>query len=229
MPTALPPTPPPLPTVEPSEQVLQSGPRWRECAVSDLDWREAQACLGYTRATLEEDGTTGARMENGEWRLQVESALDSALYETRTWERFGVLSASLYKDGRRVHTFFDRASAFPPNVSLRLVGDQVAWAVSGERVHTIAYGGRDLRAAYSLDAAYAPYELAGKLIFIGKKDGAAFVVYDGERIGPLFDTIVTSYCCEIGLYAPFAGEGRYGFWGEREGRTWVVEITAAAP
>ena len=118
----------------------------------------------------------------------------------------------------------DRASGFPPALSLRLVGGQVAWAFSGERVQTIAYGGRDLRAQYGLDAAYAPYELAGKLIFVGKKDETAFVVYDGERLGLPFDEIFTAHCCEIGLYAPFGDEGRYGFWGRRGNRTWVVQV-----
>jgi len=216
----------------PSEKVLEtSGLLWRECALSGLDWKQAEACLGYSRFELKESGITGTRMENGEWMLQVDGAVDgavySALYETRTWEWFGLLSASLYKDGHRVHTFFDRASGFSPALSLRLVDDQVAWTFSGERVHTIAYDGRDLRAQYDLDAAYSPAEIAGKLIFVGKTDDVALIVYDGERIGPVFDEIITAHCCEIGLYAPFAVEGRYGFWGERGGRTWVVEIVAA--
>jgi hypothetical protein len=224
-------TPTPLPTIVPAEQVLGNGLLWRECALSDLDWRQAEACLGYAQPALKESGTVGTRLENGEWMLRVDGAVDGAaygaLYETRTWERFGLLWASLYKDGRRVHTFIDRASGFSPALSLRLIDDQVAWAFSGERVHTIAYGGRDLRAVYDLDAAYAPYEVAGKLIFVGVTDGAALIVYDGERMGPSFDQIITAHCCEIGLYAPFGADGRYGFWGQRDGRTWMVEIAAA--
>jgi hypothetical protein len=234
--TALPPTPTPLPTVEPAEQVLASGLRWRECRVSSLDWRQAEACLGYTHGDLKESDGAGVRLENGEWRLRVDGVAKdvaySTLYETRTVEWLGLLSASLYRDGRRVHTFIDRASGFSPHLSLRLVGDQVAWAFSGERVHTVAYGGRDLRVQYDLDAVYAPYELDGKLIVIGKRDGLAYVLYDDERIGPSFENIITAYCCEAGLYAPFAGEGWYGFWGERDGGQWVVEIapvSQAAP
>lgn len=224
-----PPTPTPLPTIVPSEQPLDTGGLlWRECAVSDLDWKQAKACLGDVQPGFVGEGTVGTRLENGEWMLRVDGVLDgiaySAVYETRTWEWFGLLSASLYKNGHRVHTFLDRASAFSPALSLRLVDDQVAWAFSGERVQTIAYGGRDVRAQYGLDAAYAPHEIAGKLIFVGKKDDAAFIVYDGERIGPIFDEIITAHCCEIGLYAPFGGEGRYGIWGRRGGHTWVAEI-----
>ena len=232
--TALPPTSTPLPAIEPVEQVLEAGLRWRECAVSSLDWRQAEACLGYTRAELSSDpAAAGARLDNGEWRLQVDGVARgvaySAVYETRTVEWLGLLSASLYKDGRRVHTFFDRASGFPPHLSLRLIDGQVAWAFSGDRVHTVAYGGRDLRAAYDLDAVYAPAELDGALIAIGQEGDPSFVVYDGERIGPLFEEIPTGHCCEIGLYAPFAGEERYGFWGKR-GDDWaVVEITPAGP
>jgi hypothetical protein len=69
--------------------------------------------------------------------------------------------------------------------------------------------------------------LDGKLIFIGEKDDASFVVYDGEQIGPTFDEITIGYCCEIALYAPRFGEGRYGFWGRRGGSSWVVEIARA--
>jgi hypothetical protein len=229
--TVLPPTPTPLPAIEPIDQVLDAGLRWRECRVSSLDWREAEACLGYSRAALQDGGVTGTRMDNGEWALQVDGVVQgvaySALYETRTVEALGVLSASLYKDGRRVQTYFDRASGFPPHLSLRLIGNEVAWTFAAERTQTVAYGGRDLRVLYNLDAAYAPYELGGKLIAIGKKDGAAFVLYDGERIGSPFEDILTGYCCEIGLYAPFAGEDRYGFWGQRGGDWIVVEITPA--
>ena len=238
--TALPPTPTPLPTVEPAEQVLESGLLWRECSVSSLDWREAEACLGYTRADLPgdpvtggtiADGPTGVRMENGEWMLQIDGVSQgveySTVYETRTREWLGILSASLYQDGRRVQTFWDRSSGFPPHLYLQLIDGQVAWTFSGQRVHTVAYGGRDLRAAYDLDVVYAPHELDGALIAIGHKGDPWFVVYDGEQIGSAFEEIPTGYCCEIGLYAPFAGEERYGFWGKR-GKEWVVvELTPA--
>ena len=75
-------------------------------------------------------------------------------------------------------------------------------------------------------AAALDYELDGKLIFIGEKDGAYFVVYDGEQVGPPFDLIVIGYCCEIALYAPRFGEERYMFWGQRESSSYVVEITS---
>jgi hypothetical protein len=100
----------------------------------------------------------------------------------------------------------------------------VVWEFCGERVQTITYDGKDLRTQFGLDAAYRPYELDGKLISIGEKDDAYFIVYDGEQVGPPFDLIVMSYCCEIALYAPRFGEGRYGFWGQRGGRSYVVEI-----
>jgi hypothetical protein len=220
-------TPTPLPTVEPDERVLESGLRWRECPVSSLDWREGEACLGYSRSALVESGMAGAGVENGGSLLRVEGVAGDIVYQTRVWERFGLLSASLYENGQRVHTFFDRASGFPPDLSLRLAGDKVAWAYSGERVQTIAYDGRDVRTQYHLDSAYAPYELGGKLAFVGKRDDTGFLVYDGGRTGPLFERIVTAHCCEIGLYAPLGGGERYVFWGERAGSFWVVEVTPA--
>ena len=220
-------TPTPLPTVEPDERVLESGLRWRECRVPSLDWREGEACLGYSRSALVESGTAGTGTENGGLLLRVDGVAGDIVYETRVWERFGLLSASLYENGHRMHTFFDRASGFPPGLSLQLVDGKVAWAFAGERVQTIAFDGRDLRARHHLDSAYAPYELGGKLAFVGERDGTSFLVYDGDRTGPLFDRIVTAHCCEIGLYAPLGDGERYVFWGEQEGSFWVVEVTPA--
>ena len=58
------------------------------------------------------------------------------------------------------------------------------------------YGGVDLRSAYNIEAAYAPYALRDKLIFVARRDDQYFVVYDGQRLGPAYDRIHIAYCCE---------------------------------
>ena len=153
---------------------------------------------------------------------------DGDVYETRTLAGEILPRASLHKNGRRVRTIYDGTPFHAPNISLQLIDGKVAWEFYGERVQTIVYDGKDLRAQYSLDAAYRPYELDGKLVFVGQRDGAYFIVYDGEQVGPSFDEITIGYCCEIMLYTPRFGEGRYVFWGKRGGRSYVVEITVAS-
>ena len=118
------------------------------------------------------------------------------------------------------------AVVYPPNISLRDVTGTVAWEFVGELEKTIIYGGKDVRAPYDLDAAYRPYGIDGKLVFVGEKDGLRFVMVDGKRIGPEFDEIIVAYCCEPVMYSVRFGEGRYAFWGTRGGRHYVVELSS---
>ena len=223
--TGTPPPRVPLPSAIPVEQRLDGGLRWRECTVSGFDWREGEACLGYSLSALQGSGTAGTRTEDGELVLLVHTDI----YETRTAGGGLLPRASLYENGRHVRTIYDSTPFHAPNISLQRIDGKVAWEFYGERVQTVIYGGRDLRSSYGLDAIYRPYELDGKLIFVGKKDDAYFILYDGEQIGPTFDEITISYCCESSLYAPRFGEDRYVFWGQREGSAYVVEVVSTAP
>ena len=63
------------------------------------------------------------------------------------------------------------------------------------------YDGVDLRAAYGFEAVYAPYAMRDKLIFVARQDDQYFVVYDGRRLGPVFDRILIAYCCEPAAYS----------------------------
>ena len=221
--TITPPVRTPVPTVVPAEQMLDTGLRWRECGVTGLDWREGEACLGYPLSVLGGSGTAGTRTEGGELVLYVKDDV----YETRTLGRELLPRASLHKTGRRLRTIFDGMPFHSPNISLQLIDGKVAWEFYGERCQAIIYDGQDLRSQYGLDAAYRPYELDGKLIFIGRKDDEYFIVYDGKQVGSPFDEITIGYCCEIALYAPRFGAGRYVFWGKRGDSSRVVEIARA--
>jgi hypothetical protein len=89
---------------------------------------------------------------------------------------------------------------------------------------TIIYGREDVRALYDLDAAYRPYGIDGKLVFVGEDDGLRFVMVDEKRLGPDFDEIIVAYCCEPAAYSVRFGEGRYAFWGSRGDRHYIVEV-----
>jgi len=90
---------------------------------------------------------------------------------------------------------------------------------------TLLVDGEDARELYGLDAAFRPYELGGKLIFVGERGLRRFVVYDGQRLGPTFDGIAVAHCCEGTLTSVQLGSGRYVFWAWQEGGGFVVEIT----
>jgi hypothetical protein len=214
----------PVPTVVPAEQVLEgSGLLWRECDPS-VDLQRAEACLGRPLPALDdaEEARFGARTDRG---LVLRDGEDA--YEVRSGELGPLLWSTLYRNGRPLRTIWDGTPFHPPDISLQLIDGKVAWEFYGERVQTVIYDGRDLRAQYDLDAAYRPYELDGKLVFVGKKQDAYVVMYDGEQVGPSFYQIIIAYCCETSLYAPRFGEGRYVFWGERGDGYHLVEVTAA--
>jgi hypothetical protein len=120
------------------------------------------------------------------------------------------------------------ALVHPTNISLRDVSGTVAWEFAGEPQKTIIYGREDVRALYDLDAAYRPYGIDGKLVFVGEDDGLRFVMVDEKRLGPEFDEIIVAYCCEPAAYSVRFGEGRYAFWGSRGDRHYIVEAEGAA-
>mgnify|MGYP001033396778 CR=1 FL=1 len=210
-----------------SETVLDEvGLVWRECDTSQggyLDWKQAEACFGRPPPVWSDDDkrNSGTRTED-DLRLTV----GDDTYETRAHGVAFLSWSTLYQNGRALHAVFDGSDFHPPNISLRNVAGKVAWEFTGEHQQLIIYDGRDTRSLYDLDAAYRPYEIAGKLLFVGKKDEKYFVMYDGQRIGPEFDQIIIAYCCEIALYSVRYGQFRYSFWGTRGDGRYVVEITA---
>jgi len=89
---------------------------------------------------------------------------------------------------------------------------------------TILYDGEDVCSLYGLDAAYRPYEMAGKLLFIARKDGQYFIVYDGRRMGPIFDCIALANRGDSTSLLQQHGGGHFWFWGLRGGQLYAVEV-----
>jgi len=134
---------------------------------------------------------------------------------------------TLYKNGWAVKSLFGRFVAHSPNISLQNIAGQAAWVFADEDTNPIIYAGQDLRQKYGIDKAYRPYSLNDKLIFIAQKGDKYFVVYNGRRATPEFDHVIVAYCCEGVLYSVQGGLGKYLFSANRNGQSYLVEITAS--
>jgi hypothetical protein len=75
-------------------------------------------------------------------------------------------------------------------------------------------------------AAYKPYELDGKPIFIGRLGVKYFIVFDGKKTGPTFDGIQTDDDFTDPVILADAYPGHYIFRGVRGGQYFLVEISS---
>ena len=201
------------------------GLTWQECTISEgFDWKQAETCFGHSMPLWNEseEANFGKRLDDME-SLQLtigqdiyRASLSGGLFPNRKY--------TLYKNDQVIQSLHGEFTAYSPNVSLQNVGGKAAWEFADSNTATIIYDGLDVRQLYGLDKTYRPYGLTEALIFIGQQDGKYFVVYDGKKIGPGFDEIAIAYCCEPVLWSVQYGQGRYLFWGSRNGQWYVVEI-----
>ncbi len=202
---------------------------WHECALSHalFDWKEAESCFGHPMPLLNDDekANYGERIDDENLQLVV----GQDVYRTEVKGSLLPMRQRyvLYRNEKPIATLRGEFGAHSPNISLQNVDGKSAWEFADEHIATIVYDGQDVRHLYGLDAAYRPYKLADKLVFIAQKDGRYFVVYNGFKIGPDFDQIVIAYCCESILYSVQSGQGKYLFNGSRGGQHYIVEITAS--
>ena len=213
-----------LPQVSPED----AGLSWRECSRT-ADWAALEACFGHPPPAPEEVDTARSGMDTAHGhRLEI----GADVYETR--EASGLLwnTYTLYKNGRAIATLRGGRDSFEgrsPDLSLTNIGGKAAWAFY-DRVRdqaTIVYDGQDVRTLYGLDRAIAPYEIDGKLIFLGNRAGRSLVVYDGRQVGADWPgRLSLALCCEGVLYNPRYGGGRYMFAGGPNGAAVCVEMAA---
>ena len=201
------------------------GVTWQECAITQgFDWKQAETCFGHAMPLWDESekANFGNRLDDME-SLQLTIGQD--IYRASlSGGLFSIEKYTLYKNDQVIQSLYGEFTSYSPNVSLQNIGGKAVWEFSDGNTATIIYDGLDVRQLYGLDKAYRPYGLADKLIFIGQKDGKYFVVYDSWKVGPDFDEIVIAYCCESVLWSVQYGQGRYLFWGSRNGQWYVVEI-----
>ena len=215
------------------------GLAWQECELSEesypnhLNWKQAEDCFGYPMP-LERSEEERPRFATHDENYSLQLTIGQDTYRTEVVEDdFPMQKYTLYRNATPFESLQGMRGSHPPNISLQNINNRVAWEFMAysytptgtDRIATIIYDGSDLRNIYGLDEACRPYELADELIFVGKKGSEYFIVYDGMRVGPVFDEIIIAHCCEPALYSVQFGQGRYLFWGIREGQPYVVEVS----
>ncbi len=220
----------PLPKVAPESVGL----RWQECLLSPAAYQDSPnreqvgRCFGHSLEpwSAAERANFGSKpdgdLEN--WKLAIGRDLYTTTSQWSAMTRY--TTYTLYRNQAPVKSVQALFDAYSPNLWLANVAGKAAWELADRAMATIIYDGVDLRDQYGLEKAYRPYALANKLIFIGQDAQQFFVVYAGQQIDPPFDKIWFAYCCEGVLYSVAFGEGKYIFRGERDGKYYLVEITA---
>jgi hypothetical protein len=216
---------PDLPTASPD--VL--GLIWEECPMTGSEYPSFNVAEGCFRHPWPDYGdissTYGSRLADGPWKLVI--GTDTYTTTPRADVLLSVVRETLYRNGQPIRSLTGTMTAFDPGVALRNLDGKVAWEFAGGDVATVIYDGQDLREEFGVAEARRPHTIRGKLIFVARQDGKAFVVYDGRRIGPDFDEIFTAYCCMIGLSSVRFGRDAYAFVARRDGTPYVVLITGA--
>ncbi len=196
---------------------------WRECSINgDFNGQQASDCFGDLKPAP--SPTAAPDQQAGELRLKI----GSDTYRTIQFksEYFADKQCfNFYKNANLVGTQCGANGTFSPNIGLRTIGDKAAWEFVDGAKGTIIFDGKEVGRALGLDSAHRPFELDGKLIFVGKKNDKYVVVYNQQVIGPEFDLIHLAYCCEPAAWSVRYGSGKYWFWGKRNGQSFVVEVS----
>ena len=221
------PTIPLTPYIKMSKIDYPSGLLWLECEVSFdkyQKWIVAEKCFGFPLSSWQDEDRAhlGERFKRDPFKSDdIRITINGILYETDN-EPGGLYI--LYRNGKMFAETISGDTTFPPNRSLQDVGGKVAWELANPEHPTIIIDGQDFRQEYNLDAAYLPYNINDRLIFVAKKDSKYFVVYGEEQIGPEFNNISIAYCCGPAGYSIQRVQGQYWFWGVRESRYYLVMI-----
>lgn len=224
----------PLATPLPKAALESLGLRWQECLLSQAEYQDSpnreqvEQCFGHAlKPWSDAERENFGRKPDGDlenWKLTIGRDLYTTSSHWSAITRF--TTYTLYWNQAPVKSMQTMFDAYSPNLLLEAIAGKAAWELADREMATIIYDGVDLRDKYGLEQAYRPYALANKLIFMGQDDKQYFIVYDGHQIGPTFDNIWISYCCEGVLYSVYFGEGRYIFRGKRDGKYYLVEVTA---
>jgi hypothetical protein len=203
---------------------------WTECPVSgypEPSWQ--RGCAGEDKLDDAEVATmSGEAVDDlGDFQLTIGKDAYHTTSSRPPDEFPTTVHYTLFKNGAPMTSLSGRYVSYPPSIDLLNVEGKAAWEFDdGEDQTTVIYDGRDLRTEYGLDRARVPHVIAGKLIFVGSKNGRSFVMYDGQRIGPDFDRIYVYYCCEAAWTSSVRrGRDSYGFLGARNGQAVAVVIS----
>jgi hypothetical protein len=237
-PSALPPTDTSTPIIErspipvsvsPTIVVMEHGITWTECVVPNKDYAHsspdmtfASSCFQNERPTWNDNDRkmAGERIE-GSNGSDLQQVIGNDVFLVKHDSTNGCCDYEFSKNGQVILQTRAPLITFDPNRNLWNIGGKAVWELVTDPP-TIIVDDVNFNEKYQLEGAFIPYTIQDRLIYIAKKDGIYQIVYDNNMIGPKFDEIYIKYCCATTkvLY----GEGRYWFWGKREGIYYVVEI-----
>ncbi len=201
------------------------GLSWQECKLTDGygSLQQAEECFGPEARFWENDEklARGERIGLDNFRMEI----GQDIYETaRIGKLFVFDEYVLSKNGVTISFLTGNFYAHSPNIGLSEIDGKLAWEFADQSKATIIYDGQDVRRTMGVDKAQRPYALRNKLIFIARKNGKNFVVYDGKKLTPEFDKVFVAYCCEGAMYSPYGGPGFYIFNGTRNGQNYLVKV-----
>jgi len=223
------PTIPLTPYIKMSKIDYPSGLVWLECEVSFDQyhkWRIAEKCFGFPLSSWQDEDRAhlGEKFKRDPFKWDdIRITINGILYETDN-EQGGLYI--LLRNGNIYAETISGFTTYSPNRSLQDVGGSVAWELANPENPTIIFSGQDLRQEHNLDAAYLPYNINDRLIFVASKDSKYYVVYGEEQIGSEFSNISIAYCCGPAGYSIQRVQGQYWFWAVRESRYYLVMISA---
>jgi hypothetical protein len=204
---------------------------WLECEISQAvyqgkftrppagcyrQWRNA---VQFTPHDQQKQGTYNSKTDSIELRIGKD------LYKTAPSQ----VDASYVftRNGKPIMKLTSELVTFSPNRSLQNIGGQAVWEFAGApETFAVLVEEKDMRLPSQVQKAYEPYGIYNKLIFVGQKDDRFFVMYDGQKIGDEFDEIFIAFCCEPVAYSVQQGNGAYLFQGKRDGKYYLVKISA---
>ncbi len=205
---------------------------WQECEITQSMYTDSYNILELSNKCFDQkEGLyDGGNVKSNVKRVgsqDFELTIGSTVYRT---EYSGGSAANatfiLYKNNRPVSKLSGKVAGYSPNLGLLNIDGKAAWEFADGDIATIIYDSQDVRDLYALDKAFRPYSLNNKLIFIGQKGSKYFVIYDGVKFLPEFDTVGIGYCCEGVLYSVARGQGRYVFLGARNDKEYLIQIEA---
>lgn len=220
------------PHIKMNKIIYPTGLVWLECQVSIdqyQNWRAAELCFGFPLSSWQDEDRAclGEKFKRNPFKpYDIRNTINGNIYETDN-EPGG--RYSLFKNGIKIAESVSGFTTYSPNRSLQAVDGKVVWELANPENPTILREGTDLRQEYNLDAAYLPYNINERLIFVAKRDSKYFVIYGEEQTGPDFSNISIAYCCEPAGYSIQRVQGQYWFWGMRDSRYYLVMISADDP
>lgn len=233
--TPLPPTETSIPTSAlsfsgtPTIIPVGNGLTLSECVVpyddyagTESDMKFLESCNEIPIRNEDDKKRMGERIENqngfSDWRITI----GNDYFETKSDDLSrGCCSYQLLKNGKVILEISPGFWSSDPNRGFWNIGGKLVWELGGF-TSVIVVDGVNYNEKNDLEGSYFPYEIKGKLIYIARKNGRFYIVYDEKIIGAEFDSISMAYCC--GMISVYYGSGQYWFVGRRGGTKFVVSI-----